>query len=326
MDDITFLEPFERLLKDLSSPRQVRAIEAGEDGHALWSGIAESGFLDALMPEASGGAGLALRDVGLLVEALGRYLTPFPVAETMVARALLAQEGMAMPDGAILLAAMSGDVARNVPLALVARHALIDTGSAIVLQEIDRDALPRPSVHGGLAADIRLADPILTLPRPLQGLRAMQAVLDAAKMAGVAARLLEMTVAYANERVQFGKPIGKQQAIQQQLAIMAEKTVMMRMAARIGTGCAEWPSLAAAATAKSVTSAAAVDVAAIAHAVHGAIGISEEHDLQLYTRRLQEWRVANGSEGYWQRQLGDIRLAHDASSSAAFARAIPPTA
>ena len=48
--------------------------------------------------------------------------------------------------------------------------------------------------------------------------------------------------------------------------------------------------------------------ASIAHAVHGAIGISEEHDLQLYSRRLHEWRLADGSEGYWARALGQVRL------------------
>ena len=49
---------------------------------------------------------------------------------------------------------------------------------------------------------------------------------------------------------------------------------------------------------------AATRVAATAHAVYGAIGISEEHDLQLFTRRLHEWRLADGSETYWNRLLG----------------------
>jgi acyl-CoA dehydrogenase len=215
------------------------------------------------------------------------------------------------------LATAFGDIAQNVPFVRSARHALIDTGSALVLQPV------RPSGHDSLEGDVRVGEATLALPRPADGLRPIQAVLDAARMAGAAARLLDMTVAYANERVQFGKPIGRQQAIQQQLAVMAEKMVMMRMAARIGTGCGGWPGLAAAATAKSVASAAAVEVAAIAHAVHGAIGISEEHDLQLYTGRLHEWRIASGSEGYWRRRLGETRLADGNPSSAAFARAIP---
>ena len=50
------------------------------------------------------------------------------------------------------------------------------------------------------------------------------------------------------------------------------------------------------------------EVAGIAHAVHGAIGISEEYDLQLLTRRLHEWRMADGSEGYLSQVLGGGRL------------------
>ena len=69
--------------------------------------------------------------------------------------------------------------------------------------------------------------------------------------------------------------------------------------------------LAVAATAKATTSAAAPRIAATAHAVHGAIGISEEYDLQLLTRRLHEWRLADGSEGYWAQALGTARLSSD---------------
>ena len=74
------------------------------------------------------------------------------------------------------------------------------------------------------------------------------------------------------------------------------------------------PSLLAAAMAKSRTSEAAALVASIAHALHGAIGITEEYDLQLLTRRLHEWRMADGSEGYWNAVLGGARLGDTAHS------------
>ena len=51
-----------------------------------------------------------------------------------------------------------------------------------------------------------------------------------------------------------------------------------------------------------------------------AIGISEEYDLQLFTRRLYEWRLADGSESYWNRLLGQARLA-DAVGSVDWVRA-----
>ncbi|MBU6253213.1 MAG: acyl-CoA dehydrogenase, partial [Alphaproteobacteria bacterium] len=75
-----------------------------------------------------------------------------------------------------------------------------------------------------------------------------------------------------------------------------------------------------AAIAKLGASAAAVEVAAIAHAVHGAMGISAEYDLNLLTRRLNAWRLASGAESYWAGLLGKMRLGA-AQSSLDFIRA-----
>ena len=147
------------------------------------------------------------------------------------------------------------------------------------------------------------------------------ALLHAAKLAGAMKRLLEMTVDYGNTRVQFGRPIGKFQAIQHQLAVMAEQVSAAAIAVEAAspqTGCLPDPLRVA--VAKERTSAAATIVGGIAHAVHGAMGISEEYDLQLFTRRLQDWRVADGSEGYWSGLLGRAVLAEESGSVIDFIR------
>jgi alkylation response protein AidB-like acyl-CoA dehydrogenase len=61
--------------------------------------------------------------------------------------------------------------------------------------------------------------------------------------------------------------------------------------------------------AKARASEAAVLVANTAHGLHGAIGVTEEYDLQLLTRRLHEWRMVHGSETYWNRLIGEQLLA-----------------
>jgi acyl-CoA dehydrogenase len=254
------LDPFGRLLEETCSPAQVRAMETSGDESVLWSALEESGFLDALVPEDAGGAGLSLGEIGPLIMALGAHAAPAAIAETMAARALLAQAGADIPRGPIPLAS------------------------------------PGPEV------------------RPLA------AVLRAALIAGAGGKVLAMSVAYANDRVQFGKPIGKQQAIQQQLAVMAEQSVAARLAAQIGLASGLNPPPEAAATAKLMASLAATDIANIAHAVHGAIGISEEFDLQLYTRRLRQWRLDEGAEGYWSERLGRARLQSGVASSVDYVR------
>jgi acyl-CoA dehydrogenase len=297
-----FLEPFERMLEDVATPAAVRAVERGDSIDAMWGAFAESGFLDALVPEEHGGAGLSLSEVQPLWMALGRHAVPLPVGETMITRALLPEA----PEGPIALAVAEG-AAVVVPCGLVAALLLVESGDGLHLVEAKGEATGVPA---SLAARFDLgALPAPVAPAPEGGLRALAAILRAALIAGAAERLTQMTAAYANERVQFGKPIGRQQALQQQMAVMAEEMVASRIASQLGCVGGFPPGLVAAATAKSIASKAAARVAATAHAVHGAIGISEEHDLQLFTRRLHEWRIADGSESYWNCLLGAARLA-----------------
>jgi acyl-CoA dehydrogenase len=330
MSDIAsneLLEPFERLLADVSSLTQVRALEAGASVSGLWAALHESGFVDAMVSEAQGGAGLSLADAGPLVQALGRQLVPVPFAQTMVARALLAAAGAERPEGSIVFVSPTtigaGYQQRAVPQALVANYALVDLGERTVLTSLSDATVTATGIHASQAADVSWQTSpraLATIATPKGGLRPIAAVLRAAEIAGAADRVLSMTIAYAGERVQFGKPIGKQQAIQQQLAVMAEQTVMARMAAQIGCAHGLPPPANVAAVAKQIASAAVITIAATAHAVHGAIGISEEYDLQLFVRRLHEWRIADGTESYWAEHLGRARLASDAGTSVDFVR------
>ena len=98
------------------------------------------------------------------------------------------------------------------------------------------------------------------------------------------------------------------------LAVMAEDMIACRIAARTALSKGLDVSVSVAATAKITTSIAAARIAASAHAVHGAIGISEEHDLQLLVRRLHEWRLADGSESYWASILGKSRLSSNTTT------------
>jgi acyl-CoA dehydrogenase len=318
MADNDFLEPFVRLLQDVAPIAVVRETEGGGDTVAMWSKIAESGFLDALVPGTAGGFGLTLAQVEPLLQALGRHLTPVPVAETMVARVLLAQAGIALPDGPIVLATSS---AAQIPFAAVAKYVLADNGEALLLIPASETTITPLGLRSTLSGRIEWQDGAGTkCPRPADGLRPIAAVLRAAMIAGTIDGLLDMTVAYANDRVQFGKPIGRQQAVQQQLAVMAEYAVSARIAAQLGCGRGFPPPSIVAATAKYGASAAVMPAATIAHAVHGAIGISEEYDLQLSTRRLYEWRLADGSESYWANVIGASRLSTSVDTSIDFVR------
>jgi len=297
------IDPFARLIEDVCPPAVVRAIEDGDDWRQLWGAFADSGFLDALVDAEAGGAGLSLAEIAALIELLGRHAVPLPVGETMIARALLQRAGQEVPEGPIALVTTPSHTIG----AQVADHLLVATEGPSML--VSTGILQSPFGRADLDGD----PPVPDHAAPAT-LRPIAAVLRAVLIAGAGARVLEQTVAYANERQQFGKPIGRQQAVQQQLAVLAEYSVSARMAARYGCRAGLAPDVKTAAAAKYCASAAAVEIAAIAHAVHGAIGISEEYDLQLLTRRLHAWRLADGSESYWAEQLGLATIVTPAAS------------
>lgn len=316
MDVSELVEPFARMLDTIAAPAAVRAVERGGGIDAMWGEVAASGFLDALVAEDAGGAGLPLSAANALWQELGRRAVPLPVGETMIARALLAAAGRELPDGPVALAVAVPGQRVIVPAAHVAQHILVESGGTLHLVTQASGAPAPTGVTGDLSAAMLWESFSEThaFAAPQAGLRAAAALLRASLIAGAADRLVEMAAAYANERVQFGKPIGRQQALQQNMAVMAEEAVAARIASQLGCAGGLPLAFAAAAAAKSVASKAAARIAATAHAVHGAIGISEEHDLQLFTRRLHQWRLADGSENHWNRRLGALRLASDAGS------------
>ena len=332
MDSILY-DSFDRLLTDISAPTVVREIESGGSPQKLWQQIIESGFADAMVAEDSGGAGLGLSDAFSLFFLCGRHALPVPLAQTVVARSGSALNAADMPEGPIAISPMpvtntEGIVeCHNVPFGKVAQWVLVPHAGPSdapqdVLLPVAEAKRAETGVHGSLQEHLSWKNPlssgvILGDARPWTEIAA---VTTAAQMAGAMDAVLTMTVRYAGERSQFGRPIGKFQAIQQQLSVLAELASASRMAAELG--CQDTspglPDSLSAAVAKARASEAATAVVSIAHGVHAAMGITEEYDLQLYTRRLNEWRTDYGSASYWNRRVGDALLSTDAASTLEF--------
>lgn len=310
------------VLADQCSPAVVRAIEAGggaaPECAALWQQLEASGLADALVAETAGGAGLGLGQVFGVLAQCGAHALPLPLGDTMVARALLAQAGVAHPQGRVVLARGEQAADGSVQAPLVRGGSVAD---AVLVQAGEHwHLLPVKGAHTtpqALAQDVALrwsAAQVQAAPDfALQGVtdaRSWQALVVAAQMAGALQAVFERTLQYANDRQQFGRPIGKFQAIQHQLAVMSEHVFAARMAAQLGcSGAGLQPDRLRVATAKARCSEAALVVSELAHAIHGAIGFTEEYDLQLFTRRLHAWRQTAGSEAYWYGVAGEALLA-----------------
>ena len=305
----------EPLLIEECSPSRLRLYEKGDSVEPFWGKISSLGFADVALSEADGGAGLSLADIGQLIALLGKYLVPIPLADTIIARALLKGAGQDIPDGLIVLAtsASSENIETGqILLASVAHYALIECPDGIVLTTITPDNLVSYGDCRTLSSSLRITENQTRLidkfSLPLQ---VVSAALRSAEMTGMLSKMLEMSVQYTNERVQFTKKIGRFQAVQQQLAVLAEECSALHMASTLAFMGPDltvlWTSAA-----KMRAGSAGTKAISIAHAVHGAMGFSEEYDLQLYTRRVIECRFIAGSEAFWAAELG--RLCLDSSS------------
>lgn len=126
-----------------------------------------------------------------------------------------------------------------------------------------------------------------------------------------------LTLRYTSERVQFGKPVGRFQAVQQHIVTVAQAAEMTTTA--LWTAARAWSRRPGAATfegcaAKLTANESARVSARAAHQAHGAIGMTREYPLHLYTRRLNLWRCQFGTE----RQLAAV-LGQAVSGTPSFA-------
>ncbi len=291
-----------------------------------WEEIAGLGW-----PELGGEEGLGCVELAVVAEELGYALAPVPLQSTWAALLLLtaAGEGERLAGGRRGAVALWGEDGTYAPADLEVagdgrrltgtRIAVADAAAADVLVVLTRDG--RHAVveaeADGLAiepaesldptrrlATVRFAD---TPAEPLEGdfEPAWQAltVAMAAESVGVAERALELSVAYAKEREQFGRPIGTYQAVSHRCAQM----LLEVEGARSVVYWAAWardqePETAplAVSTAKAYASDCGTRVTQSALQVHGGIGFTWEHDLHFFLKRARANASAYG-DARWHR-------------------------
>ncbi|MEC9278300.1 MAG: acyl-CoA dehydrogenase family protein [Chloroflexota bacterium] len=129
-----------------------------------------------------------------------------------------------------------------------------------------------------------------------------------AEMSGGGQSVLDMTVEYAKQRTQFGRPIGTFQAIQHHCANMATdvegaKFITYQAAWMLSEGL---PADREVAMAKAWVSDAYKRVCALGHQSHGAIGFTKEHNMQLYSRRAKAAELAFGDSDLHLNKVAEI--------------------
>ncbi|OUR82760.1 acyl-CoA dehydrogenase [Cycloclasticus sp. 46_120_T64] len=298
-------------------------MESGKFPEKLWADFLADGWLRTMLSEDNDGAGLGLAGGMLLMRLAGYYNVPLPVVESLTGLYLAAEAGLELEDELLIPVVLPAIVNGNsrielcgVPWARYAKGLVVafevDGKTQLVNIKAGQFSLVEGNNMAGEARDdVSFDASLLASSKPLNNIsteqvRSWLALGRAAQMAGALRSVLERTVEYANERSQFGRQIGKFQAVQLQLAVQAEMTSASICAVdaaikHLGS-TEEWELIA---SAKITTSESAGYAAKTAHAVHAAIGFTQEYPLQLSTRRLWSWRDEYGSETQWSAKLGE---------------------
>ncbi len=330
------LESMGRLFEDHCTKAVADAAEAGTFPDALWRAVSETG-----VPLAGvAGSEVEWSDLYAVLRVAGRFAAPIPLAETMLAAWAASSAGFTVDEQPMTVGPVrAGETLRlehdgngwrlfgrasRVPWGEQASNlAFITTdpdGNTMIVFGDGVQGARLPTGEGNIAGEPRytydfkglaLSGNEVALAGPGVDQAALYrrgALARAVMMAGAMERALDTAVTYAGERKQFGRPIGKFQAVQQNLAVMAGQVAAAGAAADAGVEALSIDDVAKqeflVAIAKTRVGDAATIASEIAHQVHGAIGFTKEYSLQLSTRRLWSWRDEFGGETEWAAKVG----------------------
>jgi len=190
---------------------------------------------------------------------------------------------------------------------------LFDASESLVHDGADLAGQPTASLELEQAA-------VLCLPAPFgrESYFWHGALVRTAQLAGALEAVAHLTRHYTGERVQFGRPIGTYQAVQQHIVAVVQAAEIVSVSLwRAAQAYARRSATFEVCSAKLVANESARISARAAHQAHGAIGMTREYPLQLYTRRLNLWRQQFGTE----RQLS-LSLGKGVCSAPSFSRAL----
>jgi len=321
MTDPLLIETAVRVFSDTCTHEAIEAAE--RDGWAadIWAQVAEVGLPWIALE------GGSLVDALAVLRVAGRYAAPIPLAETgLLAGWLLAASGLPAAEGPLTVVpgrpddtlTLVGDrlsgVAHRVPWGRAVNQvvALMEEAGAWFVAAVPRTGFTveaRANLAGEPRDTITFDGPARVAPAAhgvdAAALRYRGALTRIMLMAGALDQMSRLTVGYTNERVQFGRPVGRFQAVQQHLVQGAQDAALVGIAAEEAARAAGGgPARFEIAAAKLLANRAAQTAPRAAHQAHGAMGMTREYPLHHLSRRLWAWRLEYGDEVFWSSMLG----------------------
>lgn len=337
------LDTTSKIFKDLSTKELIDEVEEGKWAGELWDVLTESGITSIGVSETLGGAGGDFVDAFHVLRLAGKYAVPLPLAETMMVNWLIAENGMSPQEEPVTLTidlnneleieTADGGYVLNGKLKNVSWlngskkvFALADFGkeSVLALLPVEKaEIVEKNNLAGESIAELTFDDvniehlKLIEINREemLKKVMEIGGLAKAVMMSGAMERILELTIQYTKERNQFGRPLHRLQAIQQQLAILSRETIGVIVSTNFAIEAFEKGVVTKEiANAKLQASQAVQTITEIAHQIHGAIGATHEHALHQFTRRLWTWRDEFGTENDWAMVIANQLLNSEETS------------
>lgn len=280
---------------------------ADADFNAIWPRIEEAGFASLLIPEDMGGFGGDWGDVYAVLRIAGRHALSAPLGDTIIAHRLLIDAGITPPAGPIGLVRTKGKVSFGRYCSGVI---FVDDYELRLIEVAASEVIEGNSLAGEPFDIIRPIGVPIASAQCNADLAALGAFALVAQSAGALESAFELTLEHVNTRAQFGKALGRFQAVQQAMAEFSVEAAAINvagqaMAAALDKGdVLDDGAVFEIAASKLRANMAIEKCFPIAHRLHGAIGFTMEYALNHYTRRLMDWRGDCGNDAYWASQLG----------------------
>jgi acyl-CoA dehydrogenase len=293
---------------------------------ALWRHLEETGLSRLTSSQEAGPA-----EAAIVLSGLARHAAAVPIAETDLLAAWLAGEAaLEVPDSGPLTVAIADAETVDGRIVGTATDVPWPRSSAVLLAARTSDAIhiafvddPRIVGSHNLAGEPRGSFPFelpvdrfaSVRPSVFDELVRRGAWARCVQSIGVLDAAADLTVAHTRERRQFGRALSAFQAVQHSLAAMAGEieraraATMLAIAAAADYGFGGTETDYAVTVAKVAVGRAVEPVTTVAHQLHGAIGVTREHQLWLATMRARSWVDDFGSTAHYARRLGRMALA-----------------
>ena len=322
------VETVEKIYKKHVSKEVVDVVETGGWATDVWKILYDNGILSVAIAEKYGGAQGDIEDLIGLYYLIGKYAVPIPFVETTLANFILQRvngepittsasynvvdQGIMIQNGRIKGILQHVPWARHVEqLVTIAKEdeqlvlAQVALGDQQIITEKNLAGEARDTVvlNGKVVQQFVISEQLLT------ELQAYSTAAKNAQIAGAIDKVFDLTVNYSKEREQFGRPIHRFQLVQQHIAHLAgEQAIVSSAIENVTVALLNGQYIDETGYTTIRLEEAIKLVTASSHQVLAAIGVTHEHSLHQYTRRLWSWREEGLTATYWKKRLAQQLL------------------